>query len=195
MTAAVSLRPARPEDAELLGEMLVDAGGGMFEVLLDGLMPGVTPAQMMAEAAREPQGGFSYRQATVVEIDGIAAGSLAAFPADQFGSETSDFIPPERLIYLAPMRSLLDRDSWYIAALAIRKEQRRRHLAGRLLQGTFAEARTRGFPRISLHVWTANLTALGLYLRLGFVKTGSAAVPSHPLLRHGTSMLALSRPA
>lgn len=195
MTAVLNLRPARPEDAKLLGEMLVEASGGIFEALLDGLMPGVTPAQMMAESAREPEGSFSYRQTTVVEIDGVAAGSLTAFPADQFGSETSDLIPPERLFYLEPIRSMLDRDSWYIAALAIREEQRRRHLAGRLLQATFGEARTRGFPRISLHVWTANLTALGLYLRLGFVETGSAEVPPHPLLRHGTSILALSRPA
>lgn len=195
MTAAVRLRPARPEDAELLGEMLVEAGGGMFEVLLEGVMPGVTPAQMMAEAAREPEGAFSYCKTTVVESDGVAAGSLTAFPAGEFGNDTSDFIPPERRIYLEPMRALFDRDSWYIAALAVRKEQRRRHLAGRLLRATFADARARGLRRISLHVWMANLTALGLYLRLGFDETGTAEVPPHPLLRHGTRMLALSRPA
>jgi len=195
VTAAVRLRPARPEDAELLGEMLVEAGGGMFEVLLEGVMPGVTPAQMMAEAAREPEGAFSYRKTTVVESDGVAAGSLTAFPAGEFGNEASDFIPPERRMYLEPMRALLDRDSWYIAALAVHKEQRRRHLAGRLLRATFADARARGLRRISLHVWTANLTALELYLRLGFDETGSAEVPPHPLLRYGTRMLALSRPA
>ena len=195
MSATVHLRPARPDDAELLGEMLVEAGGGMFEVLLDGVVPGVTPAQMMAEAAREPESGFSYRRTTVVEADGVPVGSLTAFPADQFGNDTSSLIPAERLIYLQPVRTLLDRGSWYVAAIAIRPEQLGRHLGGRLLQATFAQAHEQGFPRVSLHVWTANLVALGLYLRLGFVETGSANVPPHPLLRYGTSMLALSRPA
>ncbi|MBL8667539.1 MAG: GNAT family N-acetyltransferase [Rhodospirillales bacterium] len=195
MSAAVQLRPARPEDAGLLGEMLVEAGGGIFEVLLEGLVPGLTPAQMMAEAARREAGGFSFRHATVVEVDGIAAGSLTAFPAGLFGSETSELIPPDRLVYLAPMQQMLDRGSWYIAALAIRSEHRRRHLGGRLLRASFAAAREQGFPRISLHVWAKNVTALGLYLCLGFDETGSARVPEHPLLRHGTTLLALSRPA
>ena len=193
--SAVALRPARPDDAALLGEMLVAAGGGMFEVLLEDVMPGVTPAQIMAEAARQPEGGFSYRHATVIEADGAAAGALAAFPAEQFGSEASELIPAERLVYLAPMQQLLDRGSWYIAALAMRPDYRGRHLAGRLLRASFAQAREQGFPRVSLHVWAKNLTALGLYLRLGFVETGSAQVPEHPLLRHGKVMLALSRPA
>ena len=155
MTATVHLRPARPDDAELLGEMLVEAGGGMFEVLLDGVVPGVTPAQMMAEAAREPESGFSYRRTTVVEAGGVPVGSLTAFPADQFGNDTSSLIPAERLIYLQPVRTLLDRGSWYVAAIAIRPEQRGRHLGGRLLQATFAQAHEQGFPRVSLHVWTA----------------------------------------
>ena len=94
MTATVHLRPAHPDDAELLGEMLVEAGGGMFEVLLDGVVPGVTPAQMMAEAVREPESGFSYRRTTVVEADGVPVGSLTAFPADQFGNDTSSLFPP-----------------------------------------------------------------------------------------------------
>ena len=67
-------------------------------------------------------------------------------------------------------------------------------LAGRLLRASIAQAREQGFPGVSLHVWAKNLTALGLYLRLGFVETGSARAPDHPLLRHGPTMLALSRP-
>lgn len=193
--SAVALRPARPDDAALLGDMLVAAGGGMFEVLLDGVIPGVTPAQIMAEAARQPEGGFSYRNATVIDVDGVAGGALIAFPAEQFGSETSDLIPVERRVYLAPMQQLLDRGSWFIAALAMQADYRGRHLAGRLLRTSFAQAREQGYPRVSLHAWAKNLTAVGLYLRLGFVETGGAKVPEHPLLRHGPTLLALSRPA
>ena len=43
-----------------------------------GQMPGVTPAQIMAEAARQPEGGFSYRNATVIDVDGVAGGALIA---------------------------------------------------------------------------------------------------------------------
>jgi pimeloyl-ACP methyl ester carboxylesterase len=95
--------------------------------------------------------------------------------------------------HIDAMRTLLDLGSWHVAAVAIRPEQRRRHLGGRLLTATFAQAREQGFERVSLHVWTANTTALGLYLRLGFTETGSTRVPPHTLLRHGDSLLALSK--
>lgn len=194
MTATVHIRPARSDDAELIGAMLVEAGGGMFEILLDGVVPGATPAQIMAESARQEEGAFSYRRTIVVVSDGIAAGSLTAFPSDQFDRDESGMIPADRRVYIDRLRAILDIGSWYVAAMAIRPEQRGRHLGGRLLATTFAQAREQGFGRVSLHVWTANTVALGLYLRLGFVETASARVPPHPLLQHGDSILALTKP-
>lgn len=193
MTTAVNIRPARPDDAALLGEILVEAGGGVFEVLLEGAVPGATPAQIMAESARQEEGAFSYRRAIIVESDGIAVGGLTAFPANQFGSDDSGMIPAERLVYLEGMRTILDTGSWYVAAIAVRPERRRRKLGGRLLTNSFAQAREQGYDRVSLHVWTANSVALTLYLRLGFIETGSTRVPPHPFLRHGDSILALTK--
>jgi ribosomal protein S18 acetylase RimI-like enzyme len=193
MTGIVRIRRAQPDDADFLGMMLVEAGGGVFEILLDGAAPGATPAQIMAEAARQTEGAFSHRNAIVLEHDEAAAGSLTAFPADQFESDQSALIPPERRIYIDAIRTILDTGSWYIAAMAILPEHRGRHLGGTLLEATIAQARERGFARVSLHVWAANAAALSLYFRLGFTRTGDASVPPHPRLRHGENVLALTK--
>jgi ribosomal protein S18 acetylase RimI-like enzyme len=193
MTNTVRIRRAQPDDADLLGMMLVEAGGGVFEILLDGVSPGATPAQIMAEAARQKEGAFSYCNAIVVERNGVPSGSLTAFPADQFGSEESPLIPANRRVYIDAIRTILDTGSWYIAAMAILSEQRGQHLGGALLTATFVQAREQGFDRVSLHVWTANVTALSLYLRLGFTEMGATRVPPHPQLRHGDSILALTK--
>jgi ribosomal protein S18 acetylase RimI-like enzyme len=193
MTGAVRIRRAQPDDADFLGMMLVEAGGGVFEILLDGVAPGATPAQIMAEAARQKDGAFSYRNAIIAMRDGVASGSLTAFAANQFGSDESTLIPPDRRIYIDAIRTILDTGSWYIAAMAILPEQRRRHLGVALLKANLAQAREHGFDRVSLHVWTANVAALSLYLRLGFSGTGSTRVPPHPQLHHGESILALTK--
>jgi ribosomal protein S18 acetylase RimI-like enzyme len=194
MAEATLIRPAAPDDSALIGAMLVEAGGGVFEVLLEGLVPDVTPAQMLAQMARDEEGPFSYRQTRVAEVAGTPAGILMTFPAVWFDQPPPQTIPAERHVYLNTMRSILDRESFYVAALAIAPAFRRRGLGGLLLAEAFEQTRAAAFPRTTLHVWAGNSSALALYLRLGFVETMSARVPPHPGLHHGTSLLTLSRP-
>ena len=44
----IVLRAARPEDAAAVAELMLEAGGGLFEFLLEDLVPGKTPVDLLA---------------------------------------------------------------------------------------------------------------------------------------------------
>lgn len=196
MTAlAYRLRAAAPDDAAALAELILLAGGGVYEFQLDGLFGDAVLADVLASGICGVAGNFSYRHMIVAEeaATGAVVGMAHGYPAEWMRTLDRDFIPPERLAHLAPFEALQDWDSYFISALAVVPAWRRRGLGAALLDAAAQKARAGGFPRLSLHVWADNAAALAFYAKTGFVEAGRADMPPHPRLPHIGGSVSLLR--
>ena len=194
MTADILIRPADPDDSPAMAPLLVEAGGGIYEFLLDGVVPGASVAELLVPGLAAREGSFSYRHCAVA-VDGQSVVGVAhAYPADWMKSVDRSFLPPERLEHIRTFDAAQDWGSYFLSALAVTRPWRRRGVAARLLDWVEGRARTGGFDRITLHVWADNAPARRLYARHGFIEVEVAAIPWHARLTHeGGSVLLRKR--
>ncbi|QCG98369.1 GNAT family N-acetyltransferase [Azospirillum sp. TSA2s] len=184
------IRPADADDAPELARLIDIAGGGVYEFLLDGLMPGMTAAEMLVPGLAGRSGSLSHRQSGVAELDGQVVGVAHGYPTDWIRTEDYSGLPPDRVAHMAEFSETLDWGSYFLSALAVDPDLRRQGIAGRLLGWFYERARTGGFDRVTLHVWADNEAARRLYAGEGFEEIGRAGIPWHPRLPHqGGSIL------
>lgn len=184
------IRPADADDAPELARLIDIAGGGVYEFLLDGLMPGMTAAEMLVPGLAGRSGSLSHRQSGVAELDGQVVGVAHGYPTDWIRTEDYSGLPPDRVAHMAEFSETLDWGSYFLSALAVDPDLRRQGIAGRLLGWFYERARTGGFDRVTLHVWVDNEPARHLYAGEGFEEIGRAGIPWHPRLPHqGGSIL------
>lgn len=184
------LRSADADDAPDLARLIDIAGGGVYEFLLDGLVPGMTAAEMLVPGLAGRSGSLSYRQSGVAELDGQVIGIAHGYPTDWIRTEDHSGLPPDRVAHMGEFPETLDWGSYFLSALAVDPAHRRHGIAGRLLGWFYERARTGGFDRVTLHVWADNEPARRLYAGEGFEEIGNAAIPWHPRLpHHGGSIL------
>lgn len=168
----VLFRPAAIDDAPLLAELVNYAGEGLPLYLWGKLAELGQDAWDVgrARAARE-EGAFSYRNATMIEQDGGAAGCLIGYDISDAPEPVPDDIPA----MFRPLQELenLAAGTWYINVLAVRPNLRNRGLGARLLSLAEETARARGRRGLSLIVSDANAGARRLYERNGY-RTGAA---------------------
>lgn len=189
----MTLRPAHPDDAPAIAPLVLMAGGGSYEFLLDGLVPGMSTQELLIPGLAGTAGSFSHRHVIVAEMaDGTVAGIAHTYPTHWMRGADRTLIPPDRLDHLAAFDALQEWDTLFLSALAVDPAWRRRGIAGQLLETAVERASVGGFPGLSLHVWADNGPARHLYARHGFVERGRAAIPWHPRLPHeGGSILML----
>lgn len=188
------IRPAEAEDAPDLARLLLVAGGGVYEFLLDGIVPGLSAEHMLVPGLAGTAGSLSYRLSGVAELKGRVVGIAHGYPVDWMKTEDHSGLPPDRVEHLSSFAALQDWGSYFLSALAVDPAHRRSGIAGRLLAWFYAKARRGGFDRVSLHVWADNEAARALYRREGFEEHGRSAVPWHPRLPHrGGSILLVKK--
>jgi ribosomal protein S18 acetylase RimI-like enzyme len=169
MAPAPTFRPATKADASALAVLVDIAGEGMPAYMWSTLAaPGQSALELGRERARRDEGGFSYRNAVIAEIDGEIAASLVGYrlddPYDLEGSlaETPDIVRPlVRLEAKAP-------GSWYVNVLATFPEFRRRGIGARLLAIAAEKAREQGARSLSVIVGSWNDGAARLYGGAGY---------------------------
>ncbi|MBY6261485.1 GNAT family N-acetyltransferase [Azospirillum sp. 412522] len=184
------IRAAVADDAPELARLVGIAGGGVYEFLLDGLMPGMTAVEILVPGLAGRSGSLSYRQSGVAELDGRVVGIAHGYPTDWIRMEDYSGLPPDRVAHMGEFSETLDWGSYFLSALAVDPDLRRRGIAGQLLGWFYERARTGGFDRVTLHVWADNEPARHLYAGEGFEEIGRAAIPWHPRLPHqGGSIL------
>ena len=161
------LRQATPADAAVLAELVNYAGEGMPLYLWERMAgPGETAWDVGRKRAARDTGGFSYRNAVVIEHDGRCAGSLIgyAIPAGAvpIGSDMPPiFVPLQELENLAP-------STWYVNVLAVVPEVRGHGLGSQLLQLAHETGRALGLRGMSVIVSDTNAGARRLYERHGY---------------------------
>ena len=173
-------RAATPDDASALAELINFAGEGMPLYLWGRMVePGETAWDVGRRRARRDVGGFSWRNATVVERQDAVAACLIgyAFPNEPEPLEVAQtpaiFVPLEELEQLAA-------GSWYVNVLATYPCHRGDGLGTELLglAGRFsAEA---GRRHTGIIVADTNTGARRLYERRGYRE-----IARRPMVKHG----------
>jgi GNAT superfamily N-acetyltransferase len=144
MALASIYRPATKADASALAVLVDMAGEGLPAHLWSTLKaPGQSILEVGRERAAREEGGFSYRNAIVAEIEGEIAACLVGYRLDdpyELGSfaEIAEFVRPLVLLEAkAP-------GSWYVNVLATFPEFRRQGIGMQLLAIAERKARPAG---------------------------------------------------
>jgi ribosomal protein S18 acetylase RimI-like enzyme len=192
---AVRLRPATREDAESLARLIDIAGEGFGTYLwTQSAGPGETALHVGKRRAQREEGGFSYRNALLAELDGKVAALLLGYRlADPYDTGDLSALP-------ATVRPLIELESeapgsWYVNALAVFPEYRGKGLGTLLLGEAERLARETRAPMLSIVVAEQNEGARRLYERTGYRAVARRRVVAFPGFAHTGDWLLMTKAA
>lgn len=190
----VSVRAASLKDVNFVSRSIVEAGGGINEFLLEGVIPGMPVNQLMLAAVLEPGSPLHYSNAVIAERAGVPIATALAYPSDQFGmrEELSVLVPAKRLSHVAALFANKVMDSFYLHALWVDSSERGSGIGRELLECVDTAAHERGFDQMSLHVWADNTVALGLYEGYGFRPVATIAIGPTERMDHEGGMILMA---
>jgi len=167
------IRQAVPGDAHALAELVNFAGEGLPLYLWERMAEeGETAWQVGRRRAQREQGGFSYRNAMVAELEGKVAACLTGYPIADEPEEIDTGKMPAMFVPLQELENLAA-GSWYINVLAAYPQHRGKRLGTRLLARAEEQALKTKCKGLSLIVSDANNGARRLYERCGYIERAS----------------------
>ena len=178
----ISYRDATTEDSAAIASYICLAGDGLYEFLLDDLIPGFRCDEVLKWTVGVLASPLSYKNCFVAvdTSDGQIAGVINLFPADELREQDHDLINTKRWRFLEPVFKLQDWGSLFINSLAVGRHWRKNGIGGRLLDHAYEQAKSEGYDTVSLHVWSENLNAISFYEKRGFISVDRVALPAHP---------------
>lgn len=186
-------RPATPDDAAELAELVNFAGEGLPLYLWERIKaPGETAWEHGRRRAERETGGFSYRNAIIGEISGKCAACLIGYPQPDepepidYATMPPMFVPLQELENLAP-------GTWYVNVLAAYPEYRNLGFGTRLLGVAEDIARHNRKTGLSVIVSDANHGARRLYLRCGYREAGERLKVKEGWHNEGRSWVLLTK--
>jgi ribosomal protein S18 acetylase RimI-like enzyme len=189
MTHAPKFRAATKADAAALAVLVDIAGEGLPAHLWSTLRaPGQSILEMGRERAAREEGGFSYRNAIVAELDGEIAACLVGYRLDDPYDVPNLHDMPDLVQPLVKLEANAP-GSWYVNVLATFPEFRRRGLARMLLDHAEAMAREAAAPALSVIVAGENEAAAHLYAKAGYRPVAREPVFMFPGCPHGGDWL------
>jgi len=185
MMHAPKFRAATKADAAALAVLGDIAGEGLPAHLWSTLRePGQSILEIGRERAAREEGGFSYRNAIVAELDGdVAAGLVGYCLDDPYDLPDLDDVPE----VVRPLVKLEAKapGSWYVNVLATFPEFRRLGLARKLLDLAETKALEAGASSLSVIVAGENERAVRLYASADYGPLASEPVLMFPGCPHG----------
>lgn len=177
MDQPVTFRLGTPADTRVIAELMLRAGGGLFEQLLEDIMPGVgaEPLLALALAINQADSAFGCDNAVFAEVDGACRGMALCFPAAHYRlpDAVSAFVPAHRLTRIDALIGSCPPESFYIHSLAVIPGAERQGVGLALLAAAAELAAAQALDTVSLHVWDGNAAAAALYRKLGFAVQGT----------------------
>lgn len=197
----VSIRPARPEDAEALAPLVYSSGPAAFDYVFSHKTR-TNAVEFLARALRTPGGEFGYDIHWSAELNGEVVGAAAGFTGERpvafmlsaIRRIIGTYGPPEGIgvmIRGLQVESVVHppkRNEYCVAHLGVRPDLRSRGIGERLIRHLLDRARGEGHALAMLDVSVENPRAQELYERLGFAVTAerrskfenaTARVPDH----------------
>jgi ribosomal protein S18 acetylase RimI-like enzyme len=189
MTHSPKFRAATKADAAALAVLVDIAGEGLPAHLWSTIRaPGQSILEMGRERAAREEGGFSYRNAIVAELDGEIAACLVGYCLDDpYDLPDLDDVPE----VVQPLVKLEAKapSSWYVNVLATFPEFRRRGLARKLLDLAETKAVEAGAPSLSVIIAGENERAIRLYASADYGPLASEPVLMFRGCPHGGDWL------
>ena len=162
-----SLRQATLEDAHVLARLVNYAGEGIPLYLWESMAEdGESAWDVGRQRASRESGGFSYRNATIIEHDGKAAGALIGYEI----GDKPEAIGPDMSAMFVPLQELenLALKTWYVNVLAVLPEYRGLGLGSHMLSRADEIGAELGLSGMSVIVADNNTGADRLYKRFGY---------------------------
>jgi ribosomal protein S18 acetylase RimI-like enzyme len=185
----INLRAAQPENAAQIAPLMIEAGGGFYEFLFEGVVPEGTLVQIIEKLVSSDKGPYGFQYCLIAERDGQIAGFANAFPAWLISEQDFGAIPQERFDHLAPINEIMDWKSFFLGSIAVLPNDRGHGVGHALLEGILTQARQLSFQNVTLQVWEENDSARKLYERNGFAIANTAILAPHPMLPDTRSLL------
>ena len=185
MSAEPVIRPARPDEGDVVAKLLYETAGGMYDLFAGGR----DRAARILRAAYGRDGNSASREVVVLaELEGAVAGAMASFPVAEGDARARAFLrlslsrmPPwlwPRTLRVFRMGGELTPpapgDALYVDALATHPDLRRRGVATALLRAAEAQARDHGLNAVALDTAETNAAGQALYERFGMERSGSS---------------------
>ena len=192
MSRTNAFRPARIDDAAVLAELVNYAGEDLPLYLWGKLASaGESAWDIGRQRAARETGSFSYRNATIIEHAGHAAGSLIGYVIPEIVEPVpSDmpamFVPLQQLENLAP-------GTWYVNVLAVLPPYRSLGLGTEMLRLADNVGRENGCRGMSVIVSNANHGARRLYERLGYAEAATRPMVKEGWVNDGTEWVLLTK--
>ena len=194
MGGRATFRPAAKADASALAVLVDIAGEGLPAHLWNTLKaPGQSILEVGRERAAREEGGFSYRNAIIAEVDGEIAACLVGYRLDDpYDLGDLEQAPPVvRPLVLLEAKA---RGSWYVNVLATFPEFRRCGIGIELLGIAEGKAREEGAHALSVIVAAENERAARLYAAAGYEALATEPIFAFPGCPHGGDWLLMVKP-
>jgi len=182
MGESVTLRPARPRDARIAAELIYSTGPASFNLVFGSHDKAVSIIHRMFA---KPGTIMSFTHTTVAEFQGRTVGVLILLDRKierqtqvQTGAELLKIVGPLFLLFRLPiylrqgrLTEAIPPETLFIADVAVSPSLRGRGIGRLLMERACRVAGREGYPALSLDVTRDNLSAIGFYHRLGYVRT------------------------
>ena len=165
-----TFRQATPDDADDIGHIVASTSGGLADLLLDGLIPGLSCSAILSAAFSKGEGPYRTDNVICSQGTGRLTSILFAYPSSEHKVPPllESFIPAKRL---DPVRPILERSapgSLYINTLWLEEGLRGKgHLSALLLEAE-SICRFLGRNRISVFCWNDDDDAMRRWTHHGF---------------------------
>jgi len=191
---AIKVRFGRAEDVPLICSYILQAGDGLFEFLLGGIVPGVDPKRLLRFAVAEEDAVLGFPNAVLAELDGDVAGVAISYAADDYGIPPilENMVPKRRLDQVRELLTSRIAGTWYLNTLAVSEKAQGHGIGRALLEFSADTGQALSYERMSLHVWADNPGALRLYHDAGFRSVRTIPVERGGQLDHSGGMLLLA---
>jgi ribosomal protein S18 acetylase RimI-like enzyme len=166
----VSFRFGHADDIAAIASLISVAGNGLFEYLLDDLVPRLSAIDFLKYAVSDSESPFSYANAILAERDDEVLGLALCYPGEEFGLPwvARRLIPSKRVEKIQALLDCKLDGTLYLNSLAV-VESVRKMGAGRKLLGCVGElSQYLSLDTVTLHVWDKNEAAIRIYHEAGF---------------------------
>ena len=184
-----SLRPARPDEAEVVAKLIMEAMSDDCCQWFAG--PDHTLSdfhRLMTELVERIDSQYSYLNTAVAVCDGQVVGVCVTYDGARLHELRRAFIEGALRAFGMDYSGMGDETQageLYIDSLCVARPYRRRGIASALIQDAIQKASSLGLPAVGLLVDKGNPQAEQLYSQLGFMHVGDNIWGSHPM-RHLT---------
>ena len=177
-TTKIIVRAAMPKDAEVIAQAVALAIGD--EATLRSYC-GDDYVAVLAEIARQDATQYSWRNALVAEVDGVAAGAIVGYDGAQLrvlrnGTFT---VLLERIGRVPNILDETGRGEYYLDSIGVFPEFRGLGVGRALIDAFCDKAFAEGHERVGLMVDYDNPQAEKLYISLGFERVGTRLLFKH----------------